>query len=717
MSSWCWAVPVADHDVTVDLLLGGTDLTTVTGDVRENATKLTIGLADNLEPIPGEVRGTFDDRDRNYNPANPMGPYYGDAGLNTPMRFRVDGTEQWGELVWQPVTPIAGPRTTAFTASGVLRRLGQGETPLRGSLTRAYLAADPAPKAWWPLDDPAGSLSARSAIAGVPALTFDQYARPGVVDATEQIGGGKRPEFVAGDDLTYSGQMVSSSIPGLDATGFVLDVMVRFGEGTTALSSVGFTYLAGSSLVYGRLFAASAGPTLVGLNYSLNRADGDTEAVFALLAVNTWHHVRITCLQAGANITLSMAVNGTVQDTDTYLGETLGRLDVVQLGAFSESAFNLQESISFSDLAVFASGAADIGEAGTGYPGETAAERVDRLLEEEGIPVVVVGAFEDSQPCGPQGADTLVEILLEAMRTDAGFLFATDDDVGLTFRCGRTLYNQDPAITLSLADEEVAVAAPIIGDALVRNDTVAQAPDGAKGRSVITSGRMSILAPPDGVGRYDTTWNVNPDDLTMLEAHAAWHNNRGTFSGVRYKTITVDLDAAPGRAADVAALMIGDRVVLTDIDPEDSPEDFSGLLIRKEEFVRARRRTVALVCVPARPYEVGVIGAAAGTVDLRGQRIDSGVATLAAAVSSTATAWSVATTGGMVMSTDPDTWSTTKNGGGLFLVVAGEVVRVTNVAGASSPQAVTVVRSINGVVKAQDAGAAVRVRDGVRVGL
>ncbi len=716
--------------MAVDLLLGD-DLEEVTTDVRENATKLTIGLADNLEPIPGEIVGTFDDRDRRYNPANAMSDLYGDLGLNTPMRFRVGDTEQWGELVYEPRTPIGGVRTTEFTASGVLRRLGQGETPLLGSLTRAYLSADPAPVAWWPLDDPAGSLSARSAVAGVAPLTFDANVRPGVVDASEQIGGGKRPEFVQ-EETIYSGTMSSSRIPGLTAAGYVIDLMVFFGPGQTGIADVGFAYAAGSTLRYGRFALATGDPdplAPMGFNFSLDKDDGaggsDAESVFCFVPRNEWHHIRIVITQAGANILMSMLLDGVVGGADgpaagagTWVGETLGRLETIQLGPLGEeNAFHQVESFSFSDLAVFAPGPADIGAAGIGYPGETAAERADRLLEEEGIPVVVIGAFEDSQQMGPQGADTLQELLQECARTDAGFLFATDDDVGLTLRCGRTLYNQDPAIVLSLADEEVSVAAPVIGDLLVRNDTVAQAPDGAKGRSVLTSGRMSVQAPPNGVGRYGTTWAVNPYDTSLLEAHAAWHNNRGTFRGVRYRRLTIDLDGAPGRAADVAALIIGDLVRLTDIDVTDSPEDFGGLLIRKEEFVRARRRLVALVLVPARPYEVGVVGAAAGTVDLRGQRIDSEVATLATGVSSSATAWSVATAGGVLMSTDADTWSTSKNGGGLFLEVGGEVVRVTNVSGASSPQAVTVVRSVNGVVKGHDATAPVRVRSGVRVGL
>lgn len=725
-----WAAPVAEHDVAVDLVLGD-DLETVTEDVRENITRLTIGLADNLEPIPGEISGTFDDRDRRYNPANPESDLYGDAGLNTPMRFRVGDTEQWGELEWRPVSPVGGVKTTAFSAGGVLRRLGQGETPLLGSLTRAYLSADPQPVAWWPLDDPAGSTSARSAIAGVPPLSFDENVRPGVVDAPEQTGGGKRPEFVQ-EETIYSGAMTSSRLTGLTTAGYVIDLMVFFGPGQTGIADVGYAFAAGSTLRYGR-FALATGDSdplaPMGFNFSLDKDDGaggsDAESVFVFVPRNEWHHIRIEITQAGSNILMLMRLDGVVGGeygtaigAAEWTGETLGRLETIRLGALlEESAFNQIESFSFSDLVVFAPGPAEIGEAGIGYPGETAAERVDRLLEEEGIPVVVIGAFEDSQPMGPQPADTLQEILLECARTDAGFLHATDDDVGLTLRCGRTLYNQDPVIVLSLADEEVSAADMVIGGTLVRNDTVAQAPGGEKGRSVLTSGRMSILAPPDGVGRYDTTWNVNPEDTSLLEAHAAWHNNRGTFPGVRFRSVTVDLDGAPHRAADVAAAEIGDLVRLTDIDPGDSPDDFDGLIIRKEERVRQRRRLVTFYLVPAAPYEVGIIGATAGTVDLRGQRVDSETAALAAAVSSSATAWSVSTTGGVLMSTDSATWDTAKNGGGLYLNVGGEVVRVTNVTGAASPQAVTVVRSQNGVVKSHAAGTAVRVHRGARVGL
>lgn len=722
---------MADHDVLIDLLLGD-ELEEITDAVLEGgATHLSRGLAENGEPLPGEIKGRILDPTRRYNPANPVSDLYGSIGLNTPMRFVVDGTEQWGELVWSPRTQIGAPRTTEFVASGVLRRLGQGRTPLLGSLTRAYLAADPQPVAWWPLDDAAGATSARSAIPGVPALSFDENVRPGVVDAPEQTGGGKRPEFVQ-EETIYSGAMTSSRLTGLSSAGYVIDLMVFFGPGQTGIADVGYAFATGSTLRYGR-FALATGDSdpmaPMGFNFSLDKDDGaggsDAESVFVFVPRNEWHHIRIEITQAGSNILMLMRLDGVVGGeygtaigAAQWTGETLGRLETIRLGALlEESAFNQIESFSFSDLVIFAPGPAEIGTAGIGYPGETAAARADRLCTELGIPLVIVGNVDTSQPMGAQGRNTGKELLLECARTDAALLYATADDVGLTFRCGRTLYNQDPRLTLDLEAEGVAVADPVIGDALVRNDTTAEAPNGDKGRSVIESGPMSVQDPPDGVGRYDTRLEVNPYDTGALESHAAWHNNRGTYAGIRYRELTIDLDARPDLADDVSTVDIGDCVALTGIDPLDSPEDFYGLVYRISQVVRQMRRTVTLALLPAAPYEVGIIGDAAGTVDLRGQRVDSSVAALGAAVTSSGTSLSVATTGGVKMTTDSNAWSTTRNGGGLYLIIGGEVVRVTNVTGASSPQTVTVVRSVNGVVKSHAAGAPVRVYRGARVGL
>jgi hypothetical protein len=77
-------------------------------------------------------------------------------------------------------------------------------------------------------------------------------------------------------------------------------------------------------------------------------------------------------------------------------------------------------------------------------------------------------------------------------------------------------------------------------------------------------------------------------------------------------------------------------------------------------------------------------------------RRDTAGSQLAAGVSATATSLSVATTLGPLWTTDPVHFPFNAQ-------LGGEVVRVTSITGATSPQTFTVVRSVNGVVKPQTA--------------
>ncbi|SCL43252.1 hypothetical protein GA0074692_6788 [Micromonospora pallida] len=81
------------------------------------------------------------------------------GGVVVAGRWDISGTDVW--------TPIQ--------AAGILRRLGQGAKPLDSALYRRLPRTNPT--AYWPLEDPAGSSSARSAVAGVPNMTVFGYSR------------------------------------------------------------------------------------------------------------------------------------------------------------------------------------------------------------------------------------------------------------------------------------------------------------------------------------------------------------------------------------------------------------------------------------------------------------------------------------------------------------------------------------------------------------
>jgi hypothetical protein len=82
---------------------------------------------------------------------------------------------------------------------------------------------------------------------------------------------------------------------------------------------------------------------------------------------------------------------------------------------------------------------------------------------------------------------------------------------------------------------------------------------------------------------------------------------------------------------------------------------------------------------------------------------DTDGSTLAAGVTSSAVTLSVATT-----TAGSPLWTTTAGDFPFDILIAGEQLTVTNITGASSPQSFTVTRSVNGVVKAQMAGADMR---------
>lgn len=710
---------MVEHTLLVEMFYDGT-WNDITADVLvQEGVTLARELSDEtLEPRPGRVALSVLNPSGKYNPNNPVSPLYGAIGLNTPIRVAVDGdVQQVAEVAeYRPSRPLGFTSRCALVGAGVLRRLGRGKTPLRPALERAVLAGGPA--GYWRLDDAAGAVQAASALSEGRPLAYTADVRPGVVEGTDPLGGGKYPNFMAGDGQTVSGILASEALPTVNTTGYAVDAMIYL-DGELSFTNVLTVYSTSTSIGGGFSFRVSS---LSGsLNVELEPLDLALPGPFVTdLALGQWHHVRGVALNAGSAMELHLYVNGDLVDTESYAASAAGRAESLIVGGDDFSGFNTAEELSVGHVAVWDTSTPDSGpmDAGSGYLGEPAAERAVRLAAENGIPLTVVGTAADSHPMGPQRTDTLTELLLEAVRTDAAMLSEDRDSRGFVFRTGRALCNQDPVISLDFAGEQIAPPLePEISDPWVRNDVEAKSPDGATGRHVLLDGPMSVQDPPDGVGRYDTTWDVNPADPATLPDHAAWHVNRGTVQETRFASVTIDLDAAPGLAADVAVLELGDLVEITNLDPADSPESARGLLIGITQRVLPFRRLVTLTTVPAAPYEVGLRGADDGSVDVRGARRATDLSTLSAGVTSSATSLSVATTGGVLWTTDADDWNPALNGGGLFITIGGETMRVTNIAGASSPQTFTVVRSINGVVKAHSAGAAVHVRYPIKRGL
>ena len=107
------------------------------------------------------------------------------------------------------------------------------------------------------------------------------------------------------------------------------------------------------------------------------------------------------------------------------------------------------------------------------------------------------------------------------------------------------------------------------------------------------------------------------------------------------------------------------------------------------------KHTLSFTTAPASPFRVGVWDSA----DAIDSRWSSDTTTVNGAHNSSTTSLSVDIADGVL-------WDDTD--GDFDIMVAGERMTVTAVAGASSPQTFTVTRSVNGVTKSHSDGEAVR---------
>lgn len=681
---------------------------------------------------PGKAQATLDGI---HNPKNPLDVLYGAAGRNTPMRVKVGTAVRSTVEVagWVPVRDLSGKdalSTTDLDGAGILTRLGQGKTPLRSPAYRATVAG--APAAYWPLSD-GSSATQFAAAVGSPLVSDGILPTPGAVSAPTISGApGAYPQIVK--DAAYVGA-ASGPIAGLNSTSLSIQLWVyvdpvdvstdRFAAVVRAYPSAGtFT-----EYIIRLQWTASDVNIMLTLDstslFGVVTADG---------AMGTgWHHARFTAEQVGSDVEYNAYFDGVLTDTQTGTGVTLAPLQRVIVGALPDDTSKWVglspptglTTVSVGELVFSTDLTLDLYEAGTGWVGETAGRRFLRVCAEEGITASVVGDPDDTQPMGAQPTDTRVNVLAECARTDGGLMFEPADGIGLTMRTGRDLYNQASVLTVDYTAQQIApTLAPALDNKGFSNDVTARRRGGGEYRAYIASGPLSIEDPPSGAGRTDTAVDVNTATDDVLISHANWWLHRGTLDVVRWPTVTVDLTASRQTApfiAAVEAVDIGDRILLTGIPDDYSPDDAYLIVIGITESAGRPVRRVTFTCMPAVAFEVGIVGD--GTTDLRGQAVDTDLSSLASAVTTTsATSLSVTSTGGVLWTTTAADWSTGSNGtspsgAGLFIVINGEIMRVTNISGSSSPQTFTVVRHVNGVQRTHPAGSPVHVAYPARVGL
>jgi hypothetical protein len=566
---------------------------------------------------------------------------------------------------------------TPIVASGVLRRLQQGQSALRSPIARNFGRF--APVAYWRLEDASGATRASNSVVGAPSAYMKDVTFAG--DST-LVGSA---DVVGLTAASYGfGKVPSHTITSSWSMVFYVRAPAAPAADTVLLS------MASSGTV--RRWDVVMGPA----SYDLYGYDEDNVKIIdtggAFTPTDTpglWVAFDLLVEQIGGNVKGTLLSHGIGRDhpfyfvTDTVAG-TIGRPTQWTLrGSAGLDGGAMGHIFVINGPAPFVSG--DFVNASYGYTGETAAARIARLCAEEGV-LVIVGAGESS-PMGAQKIGTFLELLQDAEDADLGVLRERAAQLAYTPRGGR--YN--PLVTLALDFDQGHVSEPpepTDDDQRVRNDVTVNRTGGS-------SFRAADQAHIDAQGRYDEAVTINVETDDVLDDHAGWRLRIGTLDALRWPRIDMNLAARQALIPSWLGCDVGSRVTVAN-PPLQTPEPIDVIVEGYTQKLSQYGWDVTINASPATIWDVAVEGAA---------RADVEACQLAAAIVSTS-AVSITTT-----TTSGPLWTTNPVEMPFPILVGGEEMSVTAVVGTVNPQTLAVTRAVNGISKTHVIATDVRLAD------
>lgn len=703
----------APQPLTVELYLGGawTPQTPTAARVfSDDPVEITRGWEEDGKTRPAKITLTFNNDTGSYDPDNPLSPLYGLAGRNTPLRVLVGGVEQHrGELSsYAPDATIdhvsgagRGRAESPVVAEGILRRLNRWTDAVRSPMYVQYTSLTNV-VGHWPLEDGAGA-----------------------TQLTNTVPNG-RPGFYAGATLGSDGPPGAGTAAKLTATtamsGYFAKVATSNAGWQTTFAMRLEALPATATFSTMMTFTTTNGTRFIwAVNNTQYRTqvierDGTvayTAAVSYITAhrPDQWMIFRFKATQSGANIVLEPAWYP--QDAVTTTGFTspafagsVGSLYSWTVGGSADLADG-----ALSHILGVTTVTPDVMDVSTraafnGHAGETPWERFLRLCTAAGVVPKYMTTTASNIRMGPQRPGRFVELIEECARTDDARIFDDEDDIALVWFGRLARYNRAIALALTYPGDIGPPLRKVIDDAQTVNSVTVKNVGGGEATARRTTGPMSVLPPPVGVGEYrggDLEVNVQSD--AALQYRADWELAKGTIPGARYPVVRVDLLANPGLTAACEAVRPGYFITVTGRAPEVILLEVIGI----KQRIGHTTRSYEFTCLPADVWFPALY-------DNTSRRYDSRGTTLGVARDAVQTAWTFA------FPRLGDAWTTKPASLPFDVLVGGERCRVTAVgavAGAfgAYTQAVTLTRSINGVIKPQTVGTEIHVADVARYAL
>jgi hypothetical protein len=668
---------------TVEILVGGvwTNISSYVASSRD-VVRITRGRQDEQAALEAaKAVFSLNNRDGRFSPRNPIGPYYGQIGRNTPVRISLPtyGYRFRGEVSEWPTTWDYSHQDVwaKVEGAGIVRRLSQGAPPLSGPIER-YVGGRSDVVAYWPMTDQAGSTVIASGIPGGTPMVIEGNTTPVTLSANDDFP--PSPGLPVMNKGSFRG--VPNAYSGETYSTFLVSVPL---SGDTDDSILWRALTTGSAYRWEIRYFNTGALSLrcwdnTGVNLMTSASIGAINGVPSI--------VRVLFYQSGGNVFWTLQVYKYADATSVFVSgsfaATTGVANQIQINADQALV-----STAVGQLAMFTTDpAATVIAAYRGYAGETAGRRIERLCAAEGVSLTTVGDLDATELMGPQTAKSLLELLSECEAVDQGYLYEPRDAFGLAYRTRSSLYSSTPVATIPYAS--IKDLQPVEDDQRTRNDVTVNRDGGSSARSVLTSGALSIQAPPNGVGPYRDSVTVNAYTDSQLQYLADYLMGLGTIDEPRYPVLAVEILKALGALKTaVAAVDVGSLLSITGTPVWVPPGGISTLAIGYTETISPTEWRLDFNCIPGTPFDDILV--------LDSGRLDA--TTMVTNGTLTTTATSVPYTGEAAITTaaNPADFP-------VDIVINGEAMRVTAATGTT----LTVTRSLNGVVKTHAAGEAIR---------
>lgn len=593
-----------------------------------------------------------------------------------------------GELADLPVSwePSGADVWTDITAAGILRRLGQGTSEVGSTYRRGLLKSTNVPVAYWPMEDQDGSTSLASPLGG----------RPGTWTGTPQLA--SYDGFQASDPIVTLGDSLITLQPTTPAPNIPTSMQVRFFMFVPAAGSTDqailLQFTSGDQLwqlVYG---------TGGGMEFKFSIA-GTAIATTGMVGMNVNGRkllVSLELTQSGTTVNFTMAtleVGATSGGTGTGSGSAI--TGPIRTIAINPNRTHTTVSIGQVSIQPAVDSLFALSDQLRAYDGEMAAVRIKRLCTEEGIPYQAYGSSQaDSVAMGAQLPGSLLGLIQDCVEADGGWLIEPRDaDLPALGYVGRSALHRVSPLTVSYTSPSgLKELEPRDDDQQLRNDVTVTRVNGSSYRAVRDTGTLSVAT----VGRYDDSLDLNLQTDDQLPDAANWRLHRG--SGVdapRWPKLCFDLSRAGETSssllANLVALDIGSRVQVSNLPSFYSPDSADVLLAQLVETLGPNVWDLDLTTIPALPFDVATYDVTDSLNESRysGQGTTSTGGTHSPTTTTLFVEWTA-------VGTSFKGWG--HDDGDYQILVAGEVMTVTAVSVVTGlTQQLTVVRSVNGVVK------------------